>query len=229
MPVALKADSASGWCTLIRTDQGSGVEVLANLDPDWFVVDVGGWANTIWRANMVIDIEPYETRKISSNELFGPESWIQMDFGGFEPVHLPFPDKHVDFIWCQQTLEDLASPFGLMRELIRVAKRGFIEIPSREWEITVGVDSPHFAGFCHHHWYGELIPNGDDFIFEMTHKSPYVFEHGSRQGDPITRYLGFTWEDGFDFREKKLLTKEAIIADVQDFRHNRLYNLHGVY
>lgn len=214
---------------MIYIDQGNGIDVCSRIDPDWFVLDIGGWSNPLPRANAVVDILPWETRSQRPGELFTENSWYQLDFGGSREYTLPFSNGAFDFVWCQQTLEDIANPFALAREIQRVGKAGFIEIPSREWECTVGVDSEHFPGFCHHRWYGELIPNEDDYIFELIHKSPFVMQYGARVGDPTKRYLGFIWADSFEIREKHLLTKEEIIRDVVYFKNIGIYNQIGAY
>jgi len=68
---------------------------------------------------------------------------------------LPFGDGEVDFLFCRHTLEDLADPRHLLAEIKRVAKAGYLEIPSPLAETTRGVEGcvSHF-GYCHHRWIG---------------------------------------------------------------------------
>jgi hypothetical protein len=113
-----------------------------------------------------------------------------------------------------------------MREMQRVAVAGFIETPSREWEHTVGVDSPNFCGFCHHRWVVEL--DAED-VLNFTFKSPFISQYGSIEGIPSSKYLGFVWSDSFEFRENHFLSKETIIQDIVDFKNIRRLHQRGVY
>jgi len=203
----------------IHIDQGNGIDIAARIDPEWSVLDIGGGMNPLARADWVVDILPYESRREFAGERFNKSRWIEMDFGGSKPYKLPFSDKIFDFVWCQQTLEDIADPFMLVREIQRVGKAGFIEIPSREWEHTVGVDSEQFCGFCHHRWYGELILDDEDYRFELIMKSPYVMQYGALSGPRSVDQLGFIWMDSFQITERSLLTKEKIIEDVIYFKN----------
>lgn len=65
---------------------------------------------------------------------------------------LPFDDGEVDFLYCRHTLEDLLDPCHTLKEIARVAKSGWIEVPSIVSEMTRGVDggSPPWRGYVHH-------------------------------------------------------------------------------
>jgi len=43
---------------------------------------------------------------------------------------LPFPDKSFDYVYCVHVLEVIDDPLKACRELMRVGKRGFIELPT---------------------------------------------------------------------------------------------------
>jgi len=68
--------------------------------------------------------------------------------------NLPFPDKSVDFIYCSHTLEHVQNSLQACAEIMRVGKRGYIEMP------TFGKD----VLFCWarescHKWYAVAIEN----------------------------------------------------------------------
>jgi hypothetical protein len=66
---------------------------------------------------------------------------------------LPFADSEVDFVFCRQTIEDLANPEWLLSEIRRVAKAGYIESPSPIVETSRRVDcTGSHMGFYHHRW-----------------------------------------------------------------------------
>ena len=68
---------------------------------------------------------------------------------------LPFADKSWDFVYCRHVLEDLYDPFHLCDEMSRVAKAGYIEVPSPLAEICRGIDggSPPWRGYHHHRYF----------------------------------------------------------------------------
>src|SRR6516164_2319087 len=98
------------------------------------------WACPFNRANYVLDVEPYETRGFYTTfggpafqgperEQFTKETWFQRDLCERKPF--PFRDKELDFVICSHTLEDIRDPLWVCSEMIRIAKRGYIEVPSR--------------------------------------------------------------------------------------------------
>jgi hypothetical protein len=53
---------------------------------------------------------------------------------------------------CSHVLEDVRDPVWVCSEMSRIAKAGYVETPSRVVEQSRGVESPRYAGFCHHRW-----------------------------------------------------------------------------
>ncbi len=87
----------------------------------------------------------------------GWEGEIKLDLS---TDRLPFNDGEVDFVYCRHTLEDLTNPEHLLREIKRVARAGWLEIPSPCAELTRGVDAwGSHLGYCHHRWVGVGVAN----------------------------------------------------------------------
>jgi Methyltransferase domain len=144
--------------------------LLKRLTPADVVLDVGGWACPFNRAQWVLDAEPFATRGYyrtfggaasqgGDQEWFTAETWVQRDICDHKPW--PFADKQFDFVVCSHTLEDIRDPLWVCSELMRVGKRGYIEVPSRAWETCRAVEHPRLAGLSHHRW---LIDIGDHSI-----------------------------------------------------------------
>lgn len=64
---------------------------------------------------------------------------------------LPFADKEFDFVYCSHVLEHVEHPDQACRKLIRVAKRGYIETPTKGKDIFLVT-----ASASHHLNYVEL-------------------------------------------------------------------------
>ena len=124
------------------------------------VLDIGGWAMPFNRANYIVDIQPYETRGFfgsqgGDKEHFTKKTWILHDISSKKK--LPFKNKQVDFVICSQTLEDIRDPIWFCSELIRIAKKGYIEVPSMVVELTKGIANKKYVGYYHHRWLIEIL------------------------------------------------------------------------
>ena len=72
------------------------------------------------------------------------DTWIQRDICDREPY--PFDDDELDFVICSHTLEDVRDPIWVCSEMARIAKAGYIEVPSRLEEQSYGFQGPGRAG-----------------------------------------------------------------------------------
>jgi hypothetical protein len=182
--------------------------ILREVGEDASVLDVGGWGKPFVRADVVIDQMPYETRGLYGFDGDGPErfdaaSWVQRDMCDREPW--PFADRQFDFAICSQTLEDLRDPVWVCSELTRVAKAGYIEVPSRLEEQTFGVQGP-WVGWGHHHWLADVTPERIEFVFKhhVMHGNP----RAHFPAEFVTQLTGservqeLWWTDSFEYGER---------------------------
>jgi hypothetical protein len=105
--------------------------VLHLIEPSARVLDVGGAAEVFPRANVVIDILPYESRQrshLDMPEQFLCEDWYVGDIC-FPEIWSHFRDKEFDFVVCSHVLEDVRDPIFVCSQIQRVAKAGYIETP----------------------------------------------------------------------------------------------------
>lgn len=66
---------------------------------------------------------------------------------------LSFDDKSYDFVFCSHVLEHMDNPGTAMRELMRVGKRGYIEVPTRLSDVML-----NFTRIPNHHrWHGLVL------------------------------------------------------------------------
>ena len=164
-----------------------------------------------------MDAEPYESRGFyrtlglkshqgGESEWFNKSTWVQRDICGREPF--PFRDKSIDFAVCSHTLEDIRDPLWVCSELIRVAKRGYVEVPSREWETCRGQERRNEAGLSHHRWLIEIEGQRINFLmkYHMIHSHwRFSFPRSfARQLPPERSVQWLWWHDDFDFEETTL-------------------------
>lgn len=205
-------------------------ELLAQIKPDDVVLDVGGWACPFNRANWVLDSEPYETRGFYASiglpksqggetEQFTKDTWVQRDICDKEPW--PFPDKFFDFSICSHTLEDIRDPLYVCSELIRVSKRGYIEVPSRVIESCRGQEQKKMAGLSHHRWLVEIAKNHIQFTmkYHAIHSaSEFSFPASFAKGLPESETISLLfWESSFTYSETQLHGAENVYEELRSF------------
>lgn len=193
------------------------------IPDDALVLDVGGWITPFRRANWVIDVMPYETRgrighQGSGGERFSSETWVQRDICDREPW--PFEDKHFDFALCGHTLEDIRDPIWVCSELIRVARAGYIEVPSRLEEHTYGFQGP-WVGWGHHRWLVDVTRDRIEFVMKHhvihgreANYFPSSFYETLSEDDKAQT---FWWRGSFEYGERIMLTAEELDPYLAEF------------
>jgi hypothetical protein len=204
--------------------------VLSKIGENDVVLDVGGWARCFNRANYVLDSGPYETHgqwyrdkrgllaQGGDKEYFTKDTWFARDICDHTPW--PLADKSIDYCVCSHTLEDIRDPLWACSEMIRVAKAGYIEIPSRMSE-QCRTPSAGFVGVPHHRWMIEIEENHIKF-FQKYHSI-----HGDyRSSFPASFLLALPpekqvtylfWEDSFTYEEVTIHGPDAIREELNQF------------
>jgi hypothetical protein len=216
----------------------NAAKILAQLTPNDLVLDIGGWACPFNRANWVMDSQPYETRGFyetigmprqqgGAREHFTVDTWVQRDICDREPF--PFADRQFDFVICSHTLEDVRDPLWVCSEMIRVGKRGYIEVPSRVAESARGWEHHRIAGLSHHRWLIDVQHRRIEFL----HKNHCIHSHWrfslprtylrNLPEDRKVRWL--FWEDSFEFSERMIHGLAELQAELEQYVQSvRPYN-----
>ena len=125
---------------------------------------------------------------------------------------LPFADKSWDFVYCRHVLEDLYDPFHLCDEMSRIAKAGYLEVPSPLAEICRGIDggSPAWRGYHHHRyivWNAGGVNTGGvlNFLtkYPLIEHLEFPNEAGALrilQANPVTWNASLLWRGRIDWR-----------------------------
>jgi len=115
---------------------------------------------------------------------------------------------------CSHTLEDIRDPIWVCSEIDRIGKRGYIEVPSAESEISLGVESKRYAGRYHHRWVIDILENDVAFTQKQHHIHSYWKYHlpvKFFRNLPHEKHVQYLfWENRFSFRENILLSSEAV-------------------
>lgn len=172
------------------------------LGGDEEVLQVGGLATPFGRADWVIDAGTYEDRGVAEGrERFSRRTWLVRDACAREPW--PFDDGRFAFAVCT-TLASLRDPIGVCGELARVARAGYVEVPSIEAELAGG-DARWLCDVDH----GELV---------FVHKSAGVAGDPRAKVPPrwhakleaAERVHGLFWEERLPARERLVAEPELV-------------------
>lgn len=123
-----------------------------NIQPGDKVLDIGSGHNPFPKATHLADIS-------LSNNIIGRDG-VPFRYVDGKPVYecsvekTPFSDKEFDFVYCSHVLEHAEHPALACQELIRIAKRGYIESPTKGKDIFLAS-----ARTSNHISYVELIGN----------------------------------------------------------------------
>ena len=106
--------------------------ISAAVADDDDVLQVGAASGPFERADWVLDDEPFEPH---GGARYSSATWISRDVCGREPW--PFAAGRFAFAVCT-SLAVLRDPVGVCAELARVARAGYVELPTIEDELAGG-------------------------------------------------------------------------------------------
>ncbi len=183
-------------------------KVLELIGPDDLVIDIGGAYEVFPRANAVVDMVPYEQRSPGQlrdlPEQFTADTWYVGDICD-DAVWQQFSDKQFDFVICSHVLEDIRDPLFVCRQMLRIGKSGYIEVPSKFRECCRADPNSLVTGWEHHRW---LIEYVDDTL-AFTPKLPYFgyFDYlgdlrRSELHDFGRQFLSLHWKGSFNYAER---------------------------
>ena len=186
------------------------------VGPEALVLDIGSGDKPHWRADVLVDRFPdaeHLVQRAGGAEARTPRALFDADAGD-----LPFGDKVFDYVICSHVLEHVLDPAAAMREMIRVAKAGYIEVPD--------VGSAKLLDFPSHLWWVRQ----DRGRLHFTAKTSTVFDadlHAWATTEPLasdlqallerhltSRLICFPWTDSFEF-EVEGQPSDELLAEVE--------------
>lgn len=172
------------------------------------VLDLGGWNGVFPRANVVVDLLPFETRRqvvASYPERFSKDTWIINDFCS-PSFWKTLKDKEFDFITIGHTLEDIRDPLYVCGQMIRCAHGGYIESPTKFYECSKENPEDTFAGYDHHRWIIEPMPDLRGLLFKAKLSWAHIGDYlGDKRRfmrrDYFHVFDGYFWSGSFEYIE----------------------------
>ncbi|MBF0099620.1 MAG: class I SAM-dependent methyltransferase [Desulfobacterales bacterium] len=118
------------------------LKTALQIQPHERVLDIGGGHNPVTFAHVVLDID-FNTGIHRDGTSLSIDK-IQHDYVQGDVMDLPFADKSFDVVICLHVLEHTSDPQKACEEMMRVAKRGYVEVPRKWTEL--------YAGHPTHRW-----------------------------------------------------------------------------
>ena len=180
-------------------------EVMSwDLAPDARVLDVGSGGWPFKRATHLADKYPDRTTHRVEAIVRDQRPFYEVDL-----EKLPFADKAYDFVFCSHVLEHMDNPGAAMRELMRVGRRGYIEVPTRLSDVMF-----NFTRLPNHHrWHGLVVGStvvlvewndwerrdlGNDFFDALQSEYSNAFQDFFERNRDLF-FASCHWSDSFEF------------------------------
>lgn len=119
-----------------------------NIKPGDYVLEIGGGHNPKTRADVLCDKFIYDDLQ-RGGKIVADRPIVAAD-----GQYLPFADKAFDYVICSHVLEHVDDAELFLKEIMRVAHRGYIETPSEVGE--------RVYGWPYHKWYVNLDKDNKD-------------------------------------------------------------------
>lgn len=156
------------------------------------VIDIGSGDKPFWRANVFFD-----DLALGNNQRVSGKNTIHQlgTFVNGNILRSPFKDKAFDFSFASHLLEHVENPAVAIKEIVRISKRGYIEVPNAILE--------HIAPFHSHLWY-IVEDNKKLYFLRKSKKSHSVFLKNSKYYTQLTQkvakpFIRFYWENTIDY------------------------------
>ncbi|MGY1730945.1 class I SAM-dependent methyltransferase [Geodermatophilus sp. SYSU D01045] len=114
------------------------------VDDDALVLDVGSGDKPSWRADVLLD--RYLGDEYAVQRSGRGRARVSRPLFNADAAAMPFADGAFDYTICSNLLEHVADPAGVVRELVRVSRAGYIEVP--EASSAKIVDFPSHVWWC---------------------------------------------------------------------------------
>ena len=103
-----------------RTSREHVLKILKENQNNWKILDIGCNRDAVKYAQTVADIQNLSDFYKNENK----------DFVLIESKNLPFEDNQFDFIYASHVIEHVDDVSYFIKELQRISKQGYIELPS---------------------------------------------------------------------------------------------------
>ena len=198
---------------MIRRSSKKFIEETLLSNPDWYILDIGCGYNANKFASVICDV----------NDL--SNYYPNKKFTKLTEKKLPFKDNEFDFIIASHVMEHVEDVDFFIKELERVSKKGYIELP------TMLEDNLVFENKKDHLWHMDFddVENRLLISKKIQYFEPIITVSSAKKFYEIFRkslVLELLWEDSIDYKIDKstvnILNRISILNLLKKYFSKRL-------
>ena len=173
---------------MIKRTSKTNVKNLLSENKEWSIVDIGGGSNAWPEANTVLDVQDH-------SHLYPDKRFVQC-----EGSKTPFKDKEFDFVIASHVTEHVENMDIFISELTRIAKQGYIEVPTPLFDNLV------VGNFKEHNWWLYFDDDKNELLYteKKTKIMEVWFPHQLQSLEPYfldTMQMSFIWKNSIEYRK----------------------------
>ena len=171
------------------------INSILNQNQNWNVLDIGCGYSPHPAANTICDVQDLK------------KNYLDKKFVQLKEKKFPFKDKEFDFVIASHVIEHVEDVDFFIKELQRVAKKGYIEVPTKlEDNLVFENKNDHIWWFYYDDVNNKLLASKKNQLIEpfITVSLAKVFEEVFR--DSLVMQL--IWENKIDFEINNKIKNE---------------------
>tara|TARA_B100000787_G_scaffold162431_1_gene143148 strand:+ start:25 stop:636 length:612 start_codon:yes stop_codon:yes gene_type:complete len=198
---------------LIKRSSKNFVEETLSSKLDWKILDIGCGYNANKFANVICDVQDLSAY------------YPNKKFTKLTDKKLPFKDSEFDFVIASHVMEHVEDVEFFIKELERVSKKGYIELP------TMLEDNLVFENKKDHLWHMDFddVENRLLISKKIQYFEPVLTVSSAKKLNKIFRkslVLELFWEDVIDYKinktTEKIFDKISILSLLKKYFSKRL-------
>ena len=198
---------------MIKRTSKKFIEETLLSNPDWNILDIGCGYNANKFANVICDVQDLSNY------------YLNKKFIKLIEKKLPFKNNEFDFVIASHVMEHVEDVEFFIKELERVSKKGYIELP------TILEDNLVFENKKDHLWHMDFEDVESKLLIskKIQYFEPILTVSSAKKFSKIFRkslVLELFWKDGIDFKinrlEKKTFAKISILNLLKKYFSKRV-------
>ena len=179
---------------MIKRSSKNFIEQTLLSNPHWFVLDIGCGYNANKFASVICDVQDLSNH------------YIDKKFIRLVGKKLPFKDKEFDFVVASHVMEHVEDVDFFIKELERVSKKGYIELP------TMLEDNLVFENKKDHLWHMDFDDVKNELLIskKIEYFQPLLTVSSAKRLNKIFRkslVLELYWEDKINYKINEIVKK----------------------
>jgi SAM-dependent methyltransferase len=178
--------------------------IAISVGPDALVLDVGSGDKPHWRADVLLD--RYVGAEHGGQRSGRAAARVTRPLFDADAADMPFADHVFDYVVCSHVLEHVVDPDAVVKEITRVGKAGYIEVPDAA--------SAKILDFPSHLWWCRR--DGSTLVFTAKKArafDPEIESYIERSG--IERRLEKLLDYAFEYRIVSLTWEGSVDVRVE--------------